>query len=89
MKKKGEWYLPARVNKKREEYLTTSEEEEIGMSIRVRVPNPIKMGTGMIFYPRMLSVAESNRDGYMADIFFIHGQPNGYLILYYRYDSKL
>jgi hypothetical protein len=46
------------------------------MAIRVRVPDthrvpdPTGMSTGMIFYPRVTSVPDPNRDGYGAGIFF-------------------
>jgi hypothetical protein len=46
------------------------------MAIRVRVPDtrrvpdPMGMGTGMIFYPWVAPVSDPNRDGYGTDIFF-------------------
>jgi hypothetical protein len=43
----------------------------LGMTIWVRVPDtrrvpdPMDMGTGIIFYPRVSPVPDSNRDGYL------------------------
>jgi hypothetical protein len=50
-----------------------SGEKDIGMAIWVRVPDPMRMGTGTIFYSWISSVPEPKRDRYMPVIFFIHG----------------
>jgi hypothetical protein len=48
------------------------------MAIRVRVPDLMGTGTGMIFYPRVAPVADLNRDEYGTDIFFSPaGNPTG------------
>jgi hypothetical protein len=41
----------------------------VGMAIRVRVPDPMGTGTGMIFYLWVAPVPDPNRDGYETGIF--------------------
>jgi hypothetical protein len=49
------------------------------MTIRVRIsdirrlPDPMGMGTGTIFYPRVAPVPDPNRDGYGTGIFLTRG----------------
>jgi hypothetical protein len=50
----------------------------VGMSIRVRVPDPTGTGTRIIFYLRVAPVPDPNRDGYGTSIFFPPaGNPTG------------
>jgi hypothetical protein len=42
---------------------------QLGMTIWIRVSDPMGMGTEMIFYPWVTLVPDPNRDGYETDIF--------------------
>jgi hypothetical protein len=50
----------------------------VGMTIRIWVPDPTGMGTGIIFYPQVAPISDPNRDGYGTGIFFSPvGNPTG------------